>query len=126
MRFSPAHLNFGLASNFCPQGTLAGLDGLKGTADDVLVHVNGLICVLPRGRPLGSIEVLLDQADGLEWETAVRCDLIHLLARDHFHLKPPVQTTKSHGTTRKPSRSTLREDHLFGDDRVQRNPLSSV
>ena len=47
-------------------------------------HVNGLLCVSLRGRPLGLHEVLLDQADGLEWETAVRCDLIHLLERARF------------------------------------------
>ena len=47
-------------------------------------HVNGLLCVTLRGRPLGLHEVLLDRAEGLDWETAVRCDLIHLLARDRF------------------------------------------
>ena len=47
-------------------------------------HVNGLLCVSLRGRPLGLHEVLLDQADGLDWETAVRCDLIHLLVRERF------------------------------------------
>src|ERR1039457_350741 len=47
-------------------------------------HVNGLLCVTLRGRPLGLHEVLLDKSDGLDWESAVRCDLIHLLERDHF------------------------------------------
>lgn len=47
-------------------------------------HVNGLICVTLLGRPLGLHEVLLDRADGLDWETAVRCDLVHLLARERF------------------------------------------
>ena len=47
-------------------------------------HVNGLLCVSLRGRPLAVHEVLLDQADGLEWETAVRCDLVHLLSRERF------------------------------------------
>ena len=47
-------------------------------------NVNGLLCVTLRGRPLGLNEVLLDAADGLEWETAARCDLIHLLGRDLF------------------------------------------
>jgi|SRR5438105_4192959 mRNA-degrading endonuclease toxin of MazEF toxin-antitoxin module len=47
-------------------------------------NVNGLLCVTLRGRPLAFNEVLLDSADGLEWETAVRCDLIHLLPRDRF------------------------------------------
>ena len=47
-------------------------------------HVNGLLCVSLRGRPLAPHEVLLDEADGLEWGSAVRCDLIHLLERDRF------------------------------------------
>lgn len=47
-------------------------------------HVNGLLCVSLRGRPLSLTEVLLDQADGLDWESAVRCDLIQLLERDRF------------------------------------------
>jgi mRNA-degrading endonuclease toxin of MazEF toxin-antitoxin module len=47
-------------------------------------HVNGMICVSLRARPLGLQEVLLDNMDGLEWESAVRCDLIHLLERDRF------------------------------------------
>jgi len=46
--------------------------------------VNGLLCVSLRGRPLAAHEVLLDKADGLDWETAVRCDLVHLLERDWF------------------------------------------
>ena len=47
-------------------------------------HVNGLICISLRGRALALHEVLLDRADGLDWETAARCDLVHLLARDRF------------------------------------------
>ena len=47
-------------------------------------HVNGLLCVSLRGRPLGLNEVLLDKADGLDWESAVRCDLVHLLERGRF------------------------------------------
>ena len=47
-------------------------------------NVNGLLCVSLRGRPLVLNEVLLDKADGLDWESAVRCDLVHLLARDRF------------------------------------------
>lgn len=59
-------------------------------------HVNGLLCVTLRGRSLGLHEVLLNHADGLDWETAVRCDLIHLLARDRFqewrgHVSPERQ-----------------------------------
>ena len=47
-------------------------------------HVNGLLCVTLRGRSLALHEVLLNQADGLDWETAVRCDLVHLLERSRF------------------------------------------
>ncbi len=36
-RLSSSLLSFGLTSNFCSQAVLAGPDGLKGTADDVLV-----------------------------------------------------------------------------------------
>jgi hypothetical protein len=37
VRLSPLLLSFELTSNFCSQAVLAGPDGLKGTADDVLV-----------------------------------------------------------------------------------------
>jgi hypothetical protein len=37
VRLSAPLLNFPLTSSFCTQGILAGADGLKGTADDVLV-----------------------------------------------------------------------------------------
>jgi hypothetical protein len=47
-------------------------------------RVNGLLCVSLRSKALGINEVLLDRADGLDWESAVRCDLIHLLERDRF------------------------------------------
>ena len=36
-RSSPALLGFGLSSNFCTAGTMAGADGVKGSADDVLL-----------------------------------------------------------------------------------------
>jgi mRNA-degrading endonuclease toxin of MazEF toxin-antitoxin module len=59
-------------------------------------YVNGLLCVTLRGRSIGLHEVLLDKADGLDWESAVRCDLIHLLERDRFlesrgHVTPERQ-----------------------------------
>jgi mRNA-degrading endonuclease toxin of MazEF toxin-antitoxin module len=47
-------------------------------------HVNGLLCVTLRGRTLDLHEVLLNGTDGLDWESAVRCDLVHLLERDRF------------------------------------------
>ena len=47
--------------------------------------VNGLLCVSLRGgTSLRETECLLDQADGLDWATAVRCDLIHQLEKDRF------------------------------------------
>lgn len=50
-----------------------------------LSHVNALICTSIRvTRPLKKHEVMLDAADGLDWETAVRCDLIHLLPKASF------------------------------------------
>jgi mRNA-degrading endonuclease toxin of MazEF toxin-antitoxin module len=47
-------------------------------------HINGLLYVCLRARALGLSEMLLDRADGLDWESAVRCDLIHLLERNRF------------------------------------------
>jgi mRNA-degrading endonuclease toxin of MazEF toxin-antitoxin module len=47
-------------------------------------YVNGLLCVSLRGRGPDLHEVLLDQTDGLDWQAAVRCDLIHLLERERF------------------------------------------
>ena len=35
-------------------------------------------------RPLKKNEAMLDTADGLDWETAVRCDIIHLLPKASF------------------------------------------
>ena len=47
--------------------------------------VNGLLCVTLRGgATVRETECLLDQADGLEWATSVRCDLIHQLERGRF------------------------------------------
>ena len=40
--------------------------------------VNVLLCSTARAaRPAAVNEVLLDRADGLDWETLVRCDLIY-------------------------------------------------
>ncbi len=49
-------------------------------------QVNGLLCVSLRGgQNLRSAEVMLNSADGLDWETACRCDVFYLLPRAHFH-----------------------------------------
>jgi mRNA-degrading endonuclease toxin of MazEF toxin-antitoxin module len=47
-----------------------------------LPYVNGLLCTSVRTeRPFRKRESLLDQADGLDWQTAVRCDFIYVLEK---------------------------------------------
>ncbi len=47
-----------------------------------LKYVNGLICTSVRlTRPAKLNEVILDEADGLDWTTAVRCDFLHGLPK---------------------------------------------
>lgn len=54
-------------------------------ANPDLSHVNALICTSLRvTRPLKKHEAMLDAADGLDWETAVRCDVIQLLPKASF------------------------------------------
>jgi mRNA-degrading endonuclease toxin of MazEF toxin-antitoxin module len=46
-------------------------------------HVNGLLCSSLRvDRPLTRREMVLDEADGLDWRTAVRCDFIYALEKE--------------------------------------------
>jgi len=48
-------------------------------------RVNALLCTsakVNRGPKL--TEAVLDETDGLDWKTMVRCDLIHLLPKDQF------------------------------------------
>jgi mRNA-degrading endonuclease toxin of MazEF toxin-antitoxin module len=48
--------------------------------------VNVLICSSQRaGRPPKANEVLLDTADGLDWETLVKCDLTYLVEKESLH-----------------------------------------
>jgi mRNA-degrading endonuclease toxin of MazEF toxin-antitoxin module len=48
-------------------------------------EVNALLCTSARvNREPKSTEELLDEADGLDWKTLVRCDKIHLLPRAMF------------------------------------------
>ncbi len=47
--------------------------------------VNALICTTARlNRPPKKNEAILDEADGLDWKTAVRCDVIYLLPKAEF------------------------------------------
>ena len=50
-----------------------------------LDHVNALICTTAKlNRDAKKNEVILDDADGLDWKTAVRCDVIYLLPKAEF------------------------------------------
>ena len=48
-------------------------------------EVNALLCTSASvNRPPKSTEEALDEADGLDWKTMVRCDRIHLLPKAKF------------------------------------------
>ncbi len=54
-------------------------------ANDDLEDVNALLCTSAKvNRPPKSNEELLDEADGLDWQTMVRCDRIYLLRKAQF------------------------------------------
>jgi len=51
-------------------------------------HVNALLCTsLRAARPAKKNEVILNGSDGLDWLTAVRCDVIYLLPKNAFQQK---------------------------------------
>ena len=53
--------------------------------NDDLEYVNALICTSAKlNREAKKNEVILDAADGLDWKTAVRCDVIYLLPKAEF------------------------------------------
>ena len=48
-------------------------------------EVNALLCTSAKvNREPKSTEEVLDEADGLDWKTLVRCDKIHLLPKSRF------------------------------------------
>src|SRR5215212_9391658 len=48
--------------------------------------LNVLLCSSQRAnRPAREHEVLLNSADGLDWETLVRCDLMYLMEREEIY-----------------------------------------
>ena len=53
--------------------------------------INGLLCTTlrPVGRALKSHEVRLDAADGMEWDTVVKCS--------HIHELPKIRATERRG-----------------------------
>jgi hypothetical protein len=53
--------------------------------NDDLEYVNALLCTSVKlNREAKKNEVILNSADGLDWKTAVRCDLIYLLPKAAF------------------------------------------
>ena len=57
-------------------------------ANETLTHVNGLLCTSVRlNRELKRHETGLDEADGLDWKRAVRCDFIYALPKIEFFEK---------------------------------------
>ncbi|MGO9202562.1 MAG: type II toxin-antitoxin system PemK/MazF family toxin [Limisphaerales bacterium] len=53
--------------------------------NDDIEEVNALLCTSAKvGRPPKATEEVLDEADGLDWKTMVRCDKIHLLPKAQF------------------------------------------
>jgi mRNA-degrading endonuclease toxin of MazEF toxin-antitoxin module len=50
-----------------------------------LEYVNALICTSAKlNREAKRNEVILNAADGLDWKTAVRCDVVYLLPKIEF------------------------------------------
>ena len=53
--------------------------------NDDLEYVSALICTSVKlNREMKKHEVTLNAADGLDWKTAVRCDVIYLLPKTEF------------------------------------------
>ncbi len=56
--------------------------------NDDLEYVNALICTSAKlNRAAKKNEVILNDADGLDWKTAVRCDVIYLLPKAEFRYR---------------------------------------
>jgi mRNA-degrading endonuclease toxin of MazEF toxin-antitoxin module len=66
-------------------------------------ELNALICTSAKvNRPPKLTEELLDEADGLDWKTAVRCDKIFLLPKAQFEeRKGNVTQERRHLISRK-------------------------
>jgi mRNA-degrading endonuclease toxin of MazEF toxin-antitoxin module len=61
--------------------------------NDDIEEVNALICTSAQvNRGPKTTEEVLDQSDGLDWKTLVRCDRIHLLPKSRFDDKKGVVT----------------------------------
>lgn len=61
-------------------------------------EVNALLCTSAKvNRGPKTTEETLDEADGLDWKTMVRCDKIHLLPKAHFDDKKGSVTENRRG-----------------------------
>lgn len=71
--------------------------------NDGIEEVNALLCTSVRvSRSPKSTEEILDEADGLDWQTMVRCDRIHLLPKAQFEeRKGNVTLERRHMIARK-------------------------
>lgn len=50
-----------------------------------LEYVNALLCTTAKlNREPKKNEIILDESDGLDWKTAVRCDVIYMLEKSGF------------------------------------------
>src|SRR3989442_479947 len=71
--------------------------------NDDIQEVNALLCTSAEAnRPPKPSEAVLDEADGLDWKTMVRCDRIHLLPKSQFEeRKGSVTEERRHLIARK-------------------------
>src|SRR5438034_9818186 len=71
--------------------------------NDDLEEINALLCTSAEAnRPPKPTEEVLDEADGLDWKTMVRCDRIYLLPKAQFQeRKGSVTEERRHLIARK-------------------------
>lgn len=71
--------------------------------NDDIEEVNALLCTSARvNRGPKPTEEILDEADGLDWKTMVRCDRVYLLPKARFEeMKGNVTEERRHLIARK-------------------------
>lgn len=61
------------------------LSGDEWCQNESFLRVNGLLCSSAKlNRGPRKNEVILDEADGLDWKTGVRCDFVYALPKADF------------------------------------------
>jgi len=74
-----------------------------------LGYVNALICTSAKlNRDAKKNEVILNAADGLDWKTAVRCDVIYLLPKSEFRKRRGKVTSQRRVAISRKIAETLR------------------